>query len=921
MYVKTDDKTKTRHIMLIFKPMFLLAFIYAFALLISYSLMDRIEVWESDEPEYIVNWEVIDKDGNSFEVEAPYRDERLKYEDFTIISTLPDEIMDRSYVCFITRGNVDVYIGGELRKSFDKFKDISLPGGTVKNFYILVPVEPYDAGKEIRMTRYRIDRKLEIVPEVFVAGPGGIHSILLDRYGTTFVMATMLLVLSGFIILIAIGIQLSYRRTISLMYASMGIFITAAWVITDSYLYPFILGHYHIDGVVNYILCMMLPLSFLLYIDSIQKGRYRKVVIALLGISFASLIVFSLLHFAGIFTFPQALTYIDIILGIVIIGVFAILVIDIKRGHAREYMYTLIGFIGFLVFGVLTIIILNFMLFKNEGVMMLLGLLFLLAFVIMQQVADLRRITAERERAIQLSDAKTSFLAGMSHEIRTPINSILGMNEMILRENKDPVIDSYARTVQNSSRMLLSLVNDVLDFSKIEAGKMEITNAEFKLGVALSKIEMIARERAQAKGLAFTTVFLNAVPSCINSDEVRIKQVLVNLINNAVKYTDKGSVTLMVSGSSVENGSCSLRFDVKDTGRGIKEEDKPLLFDAFSRIDMNTNRNIEGTGLGLAIVNSIVNSMGGRILVESEYSVGSTFSVTLPVEVTDEKPIMSIPDKAFENGSVHEKEVHKPTFTAPDARVLAVDDNNSNLSIVRLFLKQTLIVPDLCTNGNDAIAKCKEEHYDVILLDHMMPDPDGIETLKLIRSDAASLNKDTPAIVLTANAIAGSRQMYMDAGFSDYLTKPINSALLEESVKKYLPPEKVFGYDENEGSFNADEDIRIRLSAIDGLDYDTALFNAGDNEDILKVVIEEITKECDDRVRRMHALVRDKNYRDYGIDAHAVKGLMATIGLDRLSERAKRHEYAVKEENYGFIEEDVEGFLKEYKDLCDKLRR
>ena len=955
MITKTDEKNKSYFIILVFKVIFLLSFAVAVTLPISYNMKDKTTVWESDEPRYIKDWEVIDSAGESFMVEAPYRDERLKNEDFTIVSKLPDDILDGSYICFITRGNVDVYIGGELRKSFDRFKDIALPGGTVKNFYMLVPVEPYDSGMEIRMTRYRIDRRLEIVPEVFVAGPSGIHSVMIGKYGMSFIMSAMLLVLSGFVMLVAVGIQIGHRRTISLLYAATGIFVTAGWLITDSYLYPFVFGHYHIDGVTNYIFCMMLPIAFLLYIDSIQKGRYRKVIIALLAVSFMSLIVFSLLHFTGVFVFPQALLYIDIILGIAILGVFAILMLDVRKGHAEDYMYTLIGFLGFLVSGLITILMLTFSINKNEGLAMLLGLIFLLVFVIMQQVADMRRVATERQRAIQLSDAKTSFLAGMSHEIRTPINSILGMNEMILRENQDPVIDGYARTVQNSGRMLLSLVNDVLDFSKIEAGKMEITEAEFSLGVMLSEIEMIAGERAQTKNLGYKTLFLSPVPSGISSDEVRIKQVLVNLINNAVKYTDKGSVTLMISGKPGEEGPYELRFDVRDTGRGIKDEDKASLFDAFSRIDMNTNRNIEGTGLGLAIVNRIVDSMEGRIFVESEFGVGSTFSVILPVEVTDKTPLTEIPDKDEGEAAGDKKDEKKSDFTAPDAKILAVDDNSSNLSIVRLFLKRTGIVPDLCLSGIEAVRLCREKHYDLLLLDHMMPDPDGIETLKMIRNDPDSLNTDTPAIVLTANAIAGSRRMYMEAGFKDYLTKPLNSTLLEETVKRYLPGEMIIVHDKEvpDNETGADKDvvknevpvsegvaeyekrkesgsakkeqstspnIRERLTAIEGLDYEEALENAGNSEELLEVVASEIAGECDEKLKNMRSFLENKDYKDYEIIAHAIKGLMATIGVKGLSERAKKHELAAREGDTAFIEADAEGFLEEYRELCGKLK-
>lgn len=935
MHTKTEGRQGYFNIMRVFGLAFLLTCVLTIVLLVGYSVRDKIKVLESSTPRYIKTWEVTDLAGESFTVDAPYRDPRFATEDFTIVSTLPDDIKDGSYLCFITRGSVDVYIDGDLRKSFDVYKDISLPGGTVKNFYMVVPLEPEDSGMEVKMTRIHTDRRLEIVPETFVADSSGIHDVLVDKYGVSFIMSLMLLALSGFVMLIAVGVQIGYRRTISLMYASAGIFVTAGWLITDSYLYPFVFGHYHIDGVINYILCMLLPHAFLLYIDSLQKGRYRKVVVILLALSNASLFLFSLLHFTGIFKFRQALAYIDIILGIAMLGVFVILIMDIRGKHAGEYIYTLIGFLGFFVFGMITIFMLSFMTNKNEGVMMLLGLIFLLACVIMQQIADLRRMSAERERAIRLSDTKTRFLAGMSHEIRTPINSILGMNEMILRENKDPVIDSYARTIQNSSRMLLSLVNDVLDFSKIEAGKMEIVNEEFDLGMMLSETETIARERAQSKGLAYTTVFLNAIPRRIRSDEVRIRQILVNFINNAVKYTDDGSVTLMISGSRSDNGIYDLRFDVKDTGRGIRAEDKASLFDAFSRIDMKKNRSIEGTGLGLAIVKSIVDSMNGRIFVESEYSAGSTFSVILPVKAADDTLLSSIPEEAGGRTGVRKDEMTGPGFKAPAARLLAVDDNNSNLSIVKLFLKRTGIIPDMCLNGNDALKMCKEKKYDLILLDHMMPDPDGIETLKLIRSDEASLNKETPAIVLTANAIAGSRQIYMDAGFSDYLTKPLNSGLLEETVRNYLSEEKIISddsaYEEDdpvndasdeaaEGYGNTHENgILARMTAIEGLDYDVALSNAGDSEELLEVIAGEITKEYDDRISRMKGFIKDKNYKGYEIEAHALKGLMATIGVSSMSERAREHEKAAEEGDTAFIEKDAGSFLAEYEKLCKRI--
>ena len=377
----------------------------------------------------------------------------------------------------------------------------------------------------------------------------------------------------------------------------------------------------------------------------------------------------------------------------------------------------------------------------------------------------------------------------MSHEIRTPINAILGMNEMILRENKDPVIDDYAGSVKSSGKMLLMLVNDVLDFSKIEAGKMEINSADFSMAQLLRDIMPMLKERADDKKLKLETKIVSEVPDGMVSDEFRIRQILINLINNAIKYTDEGLVTLTIGGSYKSADAFILEMSISDTGRGISEEDQKHLFEAFTRADEKKNRSIEGTGLGLAIVKSIIDSLGGNISVKSKYLEGSTFSVELTVGVHDKKPLK---DDFLSGGKAPAKTAEKKSdYTAPDASILVVDDNIMNLKVVRYFLKRADIKPDECDRGLLAVEKCKEKKYDLILLDHMMPEPDGIETLRLIRSEDASLNKDTPAIVLTANAFADSRKIYTEAGFLDYLTKPLDATLLEETVKKHLPPEKV----------------------------------------------------------------------------------------------------------------------------------
>ena len=544
--------------------------------------------------------------------------------------------------------------------------------------------------------------------------------------------------------------------------------------------------------------------------------------------------------------------------------------------------------------------------------------------------SDMTEIVEAKERAENADKAKSSFLANMSHEIRTPINAILGMNEMILRENRDPVIAEYADSVQNSGKMLLMLVNDVLDYSKIEAGKMEIHDAGFTMSQLLHDIMPMLQERAGEKSLTLSTTIANEVPDGMISDEFRIRQVLINLLNNAIKYTDEGSVELILGGEYTGDDEYLLTMNVKDTGRGIREEAQKHLFEAFSRADLKKNRSIEGTGLGLAIVKSILDSMSAEITVKSRYGEGSEFIVQLPVRVVDRTPLDEDYEKQVKTVM---SERDESGYIAPDAAVLAVDDNASNLRIVSLFLKHVRIVPELCKSGTKAIELCKEKHYDLLLLDHRMPDPDGIRTLELIRNDATSLNRETPAVVLTANAIAGSDKIYSDAGFVDYLTKPLDSALLERTVKKYLPEEKILSVLEDDESevfvFNAvqDEkeqektssDLRTKLEQIPGLDYETALRLAGGYEELLRETVGIIASECDEKIGQMCDCISSEDWKGYELITHSIKGLMASLGLKEVSERAKKHEYAAIEQDDVFIRSDSDAFIEAYREVCARL--
>ncbi|MBQ6815080.1 MAG: response regulator [Lachnospiraceae bacterium] len=383
--------------------------------------------------------------------------------------------------------------------------------------------------------------------------------------------------------------------------------------------------------------------------------------------------------------------------------------------------------------------------------------------------------------------AKSSFLANMSHEIRTPINAVLGMDEMILREAENEDIREYAVNIKRAGETLLSLVSDILDFSKIESGKMTLINESYNTAELIRDLSTVFSIRMNEKGLSFIVEADKDIPSVLKGDEVRLKQIVMNLLSNACKYTREGSVTLKVTGEKADN-TYRLNISVEDTGIGIKEENIARLFETFERIDEKKNRHIEGTGLGLNITRNLLVLMGSDIQVESTYGKGTRFFFTVEQQIIDSEPIGELSD------SEQRKEKYiklDTTFVAPEAKVLVVDDNAVNLAVVKGLLKRTKVQVDMADSGKKCLRHVRDNKYDVIFMDHLMPEMDGIETLKAMKAMEDNLNKDTPVIVLTANAVAGSREMYMAAGFNDYITKPVDGRKIEEVLYNLIPDELI----------------------------------------------------------------------------------------------------------------------------------
>lgn len=528
----------------------------------------------------------------------------------------------------------------------------------------------------------------------------------------------------------------------------------------------------------------------------------------------------------------------------------------------------------------------------------------------------LRKEKRSQQEAEAANMAKSSFLANMSHEIRTPINAILGMNEMILREEKDPAIRGYAGNIQASGNSLLSIVSDVLNISKIESGKLEIIPVDYEVNSLISDCCNMAAGRAKAKELELLVKCADNVPMKLCGDETHIRQIIMNLLTNAVKYTEKGTVKLIVSGRFTDGGFV-LKVDVSDTGIGIAEENLPQLFTQFQRFDLQRNRNIEGTGLGLSIVKRLCDLMSGTITARSVLGSGSTFTVELPQKVVDSTPCGGV-NLNYSAGAEHE---YHHSFEAPEAKILAVDDLPVNLLVIANLLKETRIKIDTAGSGRECLDKCSQQKYDLILMDHMMPEMDGVQTFEKLHGDKSSPNFETPVIMLTANALAGMREQYMDVGFADYVSKPVRGAKLEEAIRRNLPeslikpasPEIPAEAVSTEPSGFADI-----CGAVPELNVNAALQYCCGSAELLNDLLHDFTEN--DHFSDLKAAFEEKRWEDYRRHAHSLKSTSLMIGLTGLSERARASELALKGGCTEFAELNHDSLIEEYSALLGKIK-
>ncbi len=535
------------------------------------------------------------------------------------------------------------------------------------------------------------------------------------------------------------------------------------------------------------------------------------------------------------------------------------------------------------------------------------------------KMVQAQRTLADELRAQQMAnEAKNNFLSSMSHEIRTPINAMLGFNEMILRESKDPDIIKYASNVNSSGKLLLGLVNDILDFSRIEAGKTEIIPVEYDFSSMVNDLINTSKVRMKGKNLDFKTEISTEIPCILMGDEIRIKQCAMNILTNAIKYTNEGSVSLFIDHKKLDDENILLRIRVRDTGIGIRKEDMDKLFSPFERIEESRNRTIEGTGLGMNIVKQLLALMDSKLLVSSEYGKGSEFSFSVKQRVLNWNPIGDF--AATYEETLMGQETYHESFHAPEARILVVDDTMANLTVIQGLLKPTRIQVDIAESGFEALNMVCENKYNIIFLDHRMPKMDGIETLHSMKDLEDNLNKDVPVYALTANVISGAREMYLKEGFTGYLPKPVDSGRLEDTILKNLPDELVSrpGDSDFDDSIPTDVISSDDMAAIqimtnlEGIDFDAGSKNCGGPGALMSVAT-DFALSIESKALSIEDAWKYGDFENYTTYVHGLKSSARVIGATELSNLAAYLEQCGNKKDKDEIERRTPELLEHYR--------
>ncbi len=856
-------------------------------------------------------------------------------EPVTIRRRLPAKLPVGCPVLFIksNQQNVSVHLDGMEIFHYEYTARQRYDSDFPPDRWLVVPLEDDCAGKTVEITLTRLRSGwTDTVENVYLGDKADIIFALL-RENCFPILSALLLILLGIVFLLRQAVN-RVRREVGHRNLYLGIYfaVLGLWLLYNSEIRQLCIHNILFARNMEFLTLMMLPVPMILSVNYSQGGRCQKTAYRLCAAILIADIQVILLTTLGIASLMDML---GIILAtilaaavFVVVSFWRIAVDDPELFRSLWAVVTSGAVLILCAVGEFLDMIL--LAERHHGAWVAAGMLIHAVGVTLDQTRLQRHMSQQVQRAEMESRAKSDFLANMSHEIRTPINAVLGMDEMILREAKDPTVREYAADIQRAGRNLLAIINDILDISRIESGRLAIQEENYRLSDMLTDVIELIQPQADEKGLKFSRWIDETMPNCLCGDPVRLRQVAVNLLGNAVKYTEQGSVTFTVDmipeveakalwDSALIRGTPTdmlvpvyLRMIVRDTGIGIREEDYANLFKSFQRLDVKKNAGIQGTGLGLSIVEMLVREMHGCLLLESVYGTGSEFMVVFPQR--------RLPGETVGQLTVHRSEERdagsKALFSAPDANVLVVDDNAMNRRLIEVMLKRTRVRVTVCESGAECLRRVTEGRYDLILMDHLMPEMDGIETLHRMRETPENKCADVPVIVLTANAIAGVKEQYLAEGFTDYMSKPIQSSELEKLVMRYLPQEKL--QPPEEGEAEPDAGLPGWLAGIDGLDTAEGLRRSGSPETYLEGlrIYAETAAANADEIAAYHSA---GDLRNETIKIHALKSTSRAIGASALGDFAERLEAAGRADDRAALDAEVGTLLARYRALGERL--
>ena len=947
-----------------FKKMAWVVVLFDFIVLIFVAIGFRVDDMTLSKGEiysFNENWTMTWEDGKSLTIdELPYLGESEEGEKIILENTIPKEYFGKT-MAFLSADKVfTVWLDGEVVYEFgtaDERKFGHTPGSVV-NFIDI----PYDLTEgRIRMEMTSPYKHYAARVSNIGIGDRDVLILQLLKKNMLSIACNLVILVCGIVFFVLSVVQrVSGQNTGGIQYLSGYCIVTSLYYFIETKMLHIFYGNQTFYSVLVFLCIMLISFFIALYYSNGILGIYKTRWKILLGLICTNICVQMVLQLLNIVDFMN-MSYFSHALILLTVLVVEKTYLDIRKENKDKSIR--IGMTALLFMGIggsIDVIRMYVVAVGDMGKFSRLGTMLFSIIMLYQhssqmikayfnnmeenarllkgemeavekknrQLEKAKELAEEaRQEAIAANAAKGKFLAHMSHEIRTPINAVLGMDTMILRESEDMQIKEYALDIQNAGQNLLALINDILDFSKIESGKLEIILVDYDFSSLIHDIANMIKAKAKAKKLDLQICVDKELPSRLLGDDVRIRQVLVNLLNNAIKYTQEGSVTLRVGGR-IEGRKVLLDFSVEDTGIGIKEEDVSKLFEEFERIEEKRNRNIEGTGLGINITTQFLLLMGSRLNVESVYGKGSRFYFTLEQQIVDSTPVGNLEERIRKQSTEYS---YMSTFSAPEAQILVVDDNATNLKVFVSLLKCTKVNVDVADSGKVCLEMIRDKHYDLIFMDHMMPEMDGIETLHRMSQIPGNQCEYVPVVALTANAITGAKEMYLAEGFDAFLSKPINPEKLEQMILRLLPrellkfdveDESMEEFVEKEEQKNVQEERALPI--VDGVDWSYARMHLPDEELLMNTIV-DFYKMLEAEADSLEGFYKESKRNpdmlvQYRIKVHAMKSSANLIGATVLGGMAKMLENAARDADILLVDTLNDIFLKEWRSYKEKLK-